>query len=623
MTMTRRGRGYNYRLDSSLLLNRKKKRRIGRYLLLPVLLLTVGGAAYFFLYGSASSVDTESITSILPLPRKLEAVTFIHNGNTVKVQPDSQLSLNPADSLQLLKVQTDGWISWGVKAVSSDFDVNVLNDRPVTIKEIWPDDSFETPREVAIQFVRWKMPIGRIDLLIRLDARDWLHKANAAMDPNVKARYLENALKEHPGNTLVKTQLANVYLENKSYAKAAELYEDIAKSGKSRAILERQLIAYKAQNRVDAALQIQLELLNLSQDADDFKALLGYLQKNRSAQETANFLHRHQGEIPKQFNHSLLLYVADLRTQTKDWSDAAAAYERAIRAGARDPDIYYNLAVLYEKNNELGKAIDTLGKYLQKNPGDTKTWMHLAELQEQKGSPSQARATYEKILDKNPKQKEAILRLVSLAEQARDKKALISAYERLAALQPDSKTVQFNLGVLYYEAKDWEKASKAFKTVSSIDSKDVESRKYLLDLYRKQNNSKDEVKILRELAQLQPDNGGYYDALFKIYDDQKDYKAIVELCQKASGKNPDNAAFHRYLLYAHLKLDNIEGALKELEALIRLNPKDRKYLRQAANLYEKSGRYKDALQKLDQLLKLDPNDKESKQDYLRLRLKIL
>ena len=621
--MARRGRGYNYRLDNSLIFTRKKKKRgIGRYLL-PLILLLAGGAAYFYFSDARPTFNVSSISSYLPLPRKLESVTFLLNGREVKVEPNTELTLNPADSLELLKVQTDGWISWGVKAVSSDFDANVLNDKQVTIKEIWPEESFETPKQVKVQFVRWKMPIGEVTLLIRLDARDWLRKANSASDPELKVKYLENALKENPGNILVKTQLANLYLENKTYEKAGKLYEDVAKSGKSKSILERQLIVYKSQDKVDDALQIYLELLRLSQDPQDFKALLGYLQQHKSAQETANFLQKHQGEIPKKFDNSLLLYVADLRTQTKNWSDAATAYEKAIKAGAKDPDIYYNLAVLYEKNNEVDRAIDTMEKYLQKNPNDLKSWMHLAELQEKKGSISQAQATYEKILQKSPKQKEAIVRLVSLAEQSKDKKALQSAYEKLADLQPNNKTVQFNLGVLYYEAKDWGKAGKAFGNVASIDAKDVESRKYLLDIYRKQNNQKKEVEMLRELAQLDSNNASYYDALFKIYDDNKDYKEIVELFQKASEKNPDNATFHRYLLYAYLKLNNTKGALKELEALIRLKPKDRKYLRQAANLYEKSEQYKDALQKLDQLLKLDPNDQESKQDYLRLRMKVL
>lgn len=620
--MSRRGRGYNYRLDDSLIFSKKKKRGIGRYLL-PLILLLAGAAAYFYFSGTRPTISLGPISSYLPLPKKLESVTFLHNGSEVKLDPSSELILNPADSLELLKVQTDGWISWGVKAVSADFDVNVLNGRPVTIREIWPNESFETPKEVEIQFVRWKQPIGDVDLLIRLGARDWLRKANSASDPNLKARYLENALKENPGNTLVKTQLANIYLENKSYGKAAELYEDVAKSGKSKSILERQLIAYRSQNKVDSALQIYLELLRLSRDPEDFKALLGYLQQHKSAQETANFLQKHQGEIPKKFDNSLLLYVADLRTQTRDYSDAATAYEKAIKAGAKDPDIYYNLAVLCEKNNEVDRAIDTLEKYLQKSPNDMKSWMHLAELQEKKGSVSQARATYEKVLQKNPKQKEAIVRLVSLAEQSGDKKALQGAYEKLADLQPNNKTVQFNLGVLYYEAKDWGKAGKAFENVASLDAKDVESRKYLLDIYRKQKNQKNEVEMLKELAQLDSGNANYYDALFKIYDDDKDYKEIVELFQKASEKNPDNATFHRYLLYADLKLNNTKGALKQLEALIRLDPKNRKYLRQASNLYEKSEQYKDALQKLDQLLKLDPNDQESKQDYLRLRMKVL
>lgn len=599
------------------------KRGRGRYVLLALVLLAGAVAGYFYFSEFRPSGDSGNFASHLPLARKLESVDFLRNGQKAQVVADGKLELNPADTLQIQRVNTDGWFSWGVKAASADFEVDVWRDKPVAIKEIWPKESFETPKEVDINFYRWKQPIGKVSLLIRLDARDWLQKAHTATDPARKAFYLEKALAENPGNTLAKTQLAALYVETKNLKNAAKLYEEIAKSGKSRPILEQMLVVYQGLNQVDKALEVYIDIMKLSGDPDDFKAFLQYLQRQKSAEDAAKYLQAHQQEIPKKFENSLLLYTADLRTRTKDWSNAAAAYEKVIKAGNKSPDVLYNLSVIYQKSNDTDKAIDALDQYLRKNPNDMKSWLQLAELQEKKGALAQAQDTYEKILQKNPQQKDIILRLVDIAEKTKDKKALQSAYKRLAELQPNNKTVHFNLGVLYYEQKDWGPASKEFEIVASIDAKDVESRKYLLDLYGKLKDSKKEMATLVELAELEPGNSKYYDEIFKVYDDQKNYKEIVNFFQKAADKNPNSVEVHRYLLYAYLKTDNNKSALKELEQLNRLQPKERKYLRQAANLYEKEKQYKEALKKLEQLLKLDPKDKESKEDYLRLRLKVL
>ncbi|MDY0040354.1 MAG: tetratricopeptide repeat protein, partial [Desulforhabdus sp.] len=401
--MARKGRTNRYRLDDSLIRSKRtKKSGVGRYALLILLLLAGAGAIYFYFSNAQPGVDVNTIASYLPVARKVESVTFLQNDKKVEVNPDSTLVLNPADSLQLLHVRTDGWFSWGVKAVSSEFEAQLLRSAPVTVKDIWPEESFETPKEVQIQFLRWKMPIGKISLLIRLDARDWLQKANSAVELSDKIGYLEKALAENPTNTLAKTQLAARYMEDKEFSKAARLYEEIAKSGKSRSILEQLLASYKSQRQVDKALEVYLQLLKLSEDPDDFKAMLNYLEKSKSAMETANFLQRRQRDIPAQFHNSLLLYMADLRTQTRNWSDAAAAYEKALKTGVKDPDILYNLAVIYEKGGDLDRAVNTMEQYLKKKPNDTKSWMQLAAMQEKKGSLPQAQAIYEKILQQNP-----------------------------------------------------------------------------------------------------------------------------------------------------------------------------------------------------------------------------
>ena len=479
----------------------KKKKRSRFPAVMMVLALVLVGSILTVIF---SETVRQALISALPFPKKLVAMRLQHNGKEVILMPGSQCVLNPRDTVQLLELQTDGWVSWGTQVAASTFDASRLRQDPVAFKDLMPQESFETPKAIEIQTNSWSGPIGEVSFLVQLDAKDWLQKANAATDVNRKIAFLEKALKENPGNVLVKTQLAGVYFENKKYDPAAKLYEEIDESGKSRTILERLLLAYQARNRVDEALKTYLDLFKLAEDTDTFKEFLQYLQKHKSKEEAAKFLEKNQQQFPKAFQSSVLLLLADLSAQTKNWSKASAAYEKAIKAGVKDPDILYNLAVTYQHSEDSDKATQALEQYLQKNPNDLKSWMQLAALQEKKGALSQAKTTYEAILQKSPQHKEALLKLISILEKNKDKAGLQAAYEKLAQLQPKNRTVQYNLGILYYEGKKWDKAAQCFEAIAAAEPRDVESRKYLLDIYRKLKNDKGEREVLNTLARLDP-----------------------------------------------------------------------------------------------------------------------
>ncbi len=596
-------------------LRKKKKRVQGRYIVLPLLAVILGMALYSLVFSKLLPK-----TEFSPFAKSLKALRFQHNGQEVILFPGSQVVVNPRDILHLLEIQTDGWVSWGTRVAAPEADLGPMMNKPHSIRDMLPKEEFETPRPLEITVFQWSRPIGKVSFLIQLDAKDWLQKANATPDAAKRISYLEKALYENPGNVLVKTQLAGLYFDTKKYDAAARLYREIDESGKSKSILERLLTVYQVQNKTQEALTVYLDLMKLSEEPELFKEFLEYIQKHASKEQAARFLERHQQDIPKAFQSSVLLYLAELNTQSKNWSKAAASYEKAIKAGAKDSDVLYNLAVTYQQSDDQEKAIQALERYLEKNPGDTKSLMQLGALQEKKGTLSQARESYEALLKRNPQNKEALVRLLAVLEKAHDKAGLQATYERLAQLQPKNKTVRHNLGVLYYEAKKWDKAEESFEAVAAMDSKDVESRKYLLDLYRKQKNEKGEMSMLQNLAQLDAKNPSYYESIFKSYDDKKDYKGMVGFFRAAAERHADSVAFHNYLLYGLLKTGDSKGAAREIEQLIRLQPKEKKHLRQAANLYENAGEYSEALKKLEQLMRLDPNDKEVRDEYMRIKM---
>jgi tetratricopeptide (TPR) repeat protein len=581
-------------------------------ILFIVLLLGAAGAYVLTREGGISSIKI--------FPTKLIALLFQHNGQELILLPDSQVIVNPRDSLQLLQIKTDGWLSWGTRVVSSDVDLKPIGKKPgATIKDLFPQESFETPKLVDLRILLWNRPIGKVSLLVELDYKDWLHKANTSADIDKRISYLEKALHDNGSNILLKTQLAGLYFDIKRYQDAARLYKEIDDSGKSRNISEKLLVVYQILNKTDEALQVYLDLLKLTEEQQTFKEFLAYLKKKKTSDQAGKFLEKYEREIPHSFQSQVLVEIAELAGEGKDWQRAASAWEKAEKAGVMDSNVQYNLAVTLLRNGKTDEAAAEFEKYLRKNPNDVKTWGLLAELYEKKGNHAQAKAIYESMVQKNPHNKEALLCLIPILEKMNDKNGQISNYEKLLQLEPDNRKYLFNVSMLYIDQKRYDKAQAHLQTIASQDPRDVESRKQLIFIYQKLRNDKGEIQVRQELAKLDPQNPANMDSVYKLYDDRKDYKGMQTYFRGIAAQSPDSASVHKYLLQAATKLGDKKAALQELEQLIRLQPKEKKYYRLAAYLYEETGNYKEASKKIEALLKMDFNDKKAREDYERIK----
>jgi len=240
----------------------RRPSRKSLYLAVLVIILVVGVALLFTTRGSLR----QSLLRILPVPQQLLSIQLLHNDKEISLEANSELVLNPRDTLRIVHVKTDGWFQWGTRLVAPDFSTESIRKQAVSIEKLLPQETFEAPRQLPIQALWWDQLLGQVTLVVQLDARDWMQKALSATDLERKIGYLKNVLQENPGNVLAKSQLASLYLETKKYAQAAQLYEEIAEKGKSRELLEKLLLAYQQQGKVDQALMVYLDLPDCFED---------------------------------------------------------------------------------------------------------------------------------------------------------------------------------------------------------------------------------------------------------------------------------------------------------------------------------------------------------------------
>jgi len=614
-------RGYPYGSAGSFYRGERQREKKSRsssrlaIILVFVLVFALGAAGAYVLTREGG------FSSFKIFPSKLIALHFQHNGQELLLVPDSQVVVNPRDSLQLLNIRTDGWLSWGTRLVSADVDVKPIGKKPgVIIQDLFPQETFETPKLVELRVLLWNRPIGKVSLLVQLDYKDWLHKANTSADMDKRISYLEKALRDNGSNILLKTQLAGLYFDIKRYQDAARLYKEIDDSGKSRNISEKLLVVYQILNKTDEALQVYLDLLKLNEEQQTFREFLAYLKKKKTSDQAEKFLEKYEREIPQSFRSQVLVEIAELAGEGKDWQKAASAWENAEKAGVMDSNVQYNLAVTLLRNGKTDEAIAEFEKYLRRNANDVKTWTLLADLYEKKENHPQAKAIYESIVQKNPRNKEALVSLIPILDKMNDKNGLIANYEKLLQLEPENRKYLFNVSMLYIDQKRYDKAQVHLQTIAAMDPRDVESRRQLLLIYEKLRNDKGEIQVRQELAKLDPQNPANMDSVYKFYEDRKDYKGMQAYFRGIEAQNPDSSNLHKYLLQAATKLGDKKSALQELEQLIRLQPKEKRYYRLAAYLYEETGNYAEASKKLEALLKMDFQDQKAREDYERIKI---
>lgn len=587
-----------------------------------------GHGRFIVLFALALALLVAALVFFVPkgniFPTRLKALGFLNNGRELLLTPGSQVVVNPRDTLQLTAVKTNGWLSWGTRVVSPQVDLRPVTTNPgVVIRDLFPGESFETPKSLQFDVLSWNKQIGQVTFLVQLDYKDWLNKANATPDLDLRIDYLQKALADNSSNILIKTQLAGLYFDIKNYKEAEKLYRDINQAGESKDISEKLLLIYQITNKTGPALHVYLDLMKMNGDSQTFTDFLAYLKKKKSVSQAQSFLARHMRDIPAAFRSQAMVEIAELAGAHKDWQTAAKAWQSAQRAGMQSSDVQYNLAVTLMRTGKTDQAIAAFEQFLKKNPNDMKTLGLVAGLCVKAGKFAQARAAYESMAQKNPRDPQPLVSLVALAQKTNDLPAQIDGYQKLLKIDPNNRKYLSNLATLYIQMKKYDKAVGPLKALASSDPHNVQVQKQLLAVYQKLNDPKGQARVRLQIAKLNPDDSGNLDTLYRSYAQKKDYKGMQAFFRPIAAKNPNSVNVHKYLLEAATKLGDNKAALHELEQLIRLQPKQIEYHRLAAYLYEKQGNYQAAATQLKAVLNIDFKDQKAQQDYERVKLEEL
>ena len=331
-----------------------------------------------------------------------------------------------------------------------------------------------------------------------------------------------------------------------AHKKAIEL---LPKSAEVRAELAA---LYARQERAREALQMAEAALQLDPANHEANRVLGSIYAALSEQRRA----LRPGDDPAQYA-----------------GKAVAALEKSRREGF-DINLELMLGRLYLGSRDYGKAIASLRRVVDDQPGYPEAAMLLSAAQEASGRAADATVTLETALEYSPTFSRGHVRLAELYEQQRRYKDAAAAYARAAAVNP-------RLDVTPRQAAALINAGNA-----------AEGRTLLEQAVKKKTPA--DPALLYMLAQAQRR--------------MKDYEAVAATAQQMKSAYPDDprAAY----LSAQVLQDRgrTAEAIGAFEALIKRAPQDAGLVYEYAGLLEKGGRLPDAERALRDLLSRDPLD---------------
>lgn len=171
------------------------------------------------------------------------------------------------------------------------------------------------------------------------------------------------------------------------------------------------------------------------------------------------------------FSEILSVGIANFLVLIGDTKGAKAILSKMVE---KYPDSYYGhklLAVIYEKEGGMRKAIDEYVTAIDIKKNDYNSYYKISELLRDLGKKDEAIEMLEKLVRNKPDMYEASCLLGDmLCEQERFKEAA-SVYESALKFRPADYELYYNLGIVYTRLNDFQMAKDMYERAASINHK--------------------------------------------------------------------------------------------------------------------------------------------------------
>jgi tetratricopeptide (TPR) repeat protein len=417
--------------------------------------------------------------------------------------------------------------------------------------------------------------------------------------PQYALAYMENAMKKDPTNYWYKLGLAELFLQNKEYKLAIEVYENIAKYHPEKEdIVYKLVLLYNETGQLKKSLAAlnKLEQLTGISEAVSFEKYRIYkkLKNNQKANaELARLIQRFPNEI------NYLILKGDSYMETKQYKKALACYLEAQQIDPGNRLLQKTLSNYYSQTGQAQKAKDLLKESFS-NPKiavDDKLALLADFLTKDAQKVSEAEEYFSILLTQYPDNEILITYYVSFLLMQDKADDALPHLQKLADTLPDNEQVLIQLLEIYLNKTDFEKVLELTNKAISLFPNNALWYYYKTMALFNFNMTEEALQICDQGIVLTKESdlklaSRFYGQKGDIYAQQNDFQKAFdayELGRQADAKNI--VLLNNYAYYLSVAKKDLAKAEQMSAQTIAAEPKNSTYLDTYAWIFFVQGNY--------------------------------
>ncbi len=303
---------------------------------------------------------------------------------------------------------------------------------------------------------------------------------------------------------------------------------------------------------------------------------------------------------------SSFIFLGNVHVAQGDLAKAAESYESALKLDPTNQRALENLGNYYALLDP-DKALSYYQRYIEQNPRDADIYFQMAIVYQKRGKLSEALEFYKKSLEWDDEQIASHLAIADLYDQQKSTAAAIAEYKIAAQMQPASPLIAMRLGNLYYRDGKWDDAQQNFKALQALTPQDPTVYYWLARVAEEKKSWKEAATDAEKAYTLSQDPQFLpLTAYYMTLDGQMEN--AIKYLEKAQATDPDSANVLLFLGMDYLDLNKAEKAHEYLSKGVTLYPKDLQMRFQLAIADDRLGHFDASVKGFQDLLAIDPKN---------------
>lgn len=247
-----------------------------------------------------------------------------------------------------------------------------------------------------------------------------------------------------------------------------------------------------------------------------------------------------------------------------EWTAAEELYEKAVSVSPNDPDLRFELGMVYFRQQNWSKAIDNYKSSLTSRPGKIKPLFYLAEAYFMGSDLDDARRTIAQAASIAPNDAQVCQKNGEyLSASIETRKQGLSWLEKARGLNPGLARIDFEIGKTQFDLTDFQSAAASFGVALKKDPSDGEAAFYLAESWANLGEWETSRDLYLSALAHGYTNGPAYYGLGRAQVELGAFESAVDPLKRAMSVQPSLVKAHFQLGRAYRQLGRTTEARNE------------------------------------------------------------